>query len=215
MSVYCVVGVEMKIQLNASMLKMHPQIATRDTDNVESIVATAVDGDPGFDVHSPLGWIKCAKSENENGVAHWMAIDLRGVFFISNVNATFRYDSGKNVGVFVGNNPSVTDGRYEYQCGDRLPNSNVLRAPHWYSFACQPTRWVSYVSIQRTGYQYIQICEVAVYYKQNTTVGMLLLLCSTLDTTALIAVRRICCVRHRSQRFFHCSAQFSTNSFCG
>ena len=164
----------MKISLNASMLEMHPGIATG------SIVAKAVDGDYGTNVNNVAGWIRCVISDPTVGVAHWMGIDLKGLFFISNVTATFRYDEGEDAGVFVGNNPSVTDGVYEYQCGDRLPNDNVQSAPYIHKFACQPARWASHVSIQRIGY-YIQICEVEVYYKQNTTVGMLLLLYSIIQ----------------------------------
>ena len=175
---YCFVGIEIEVRLNVSMLKMHPGLATRNSQ--ESIIDTAIDGDPGNNVHFPAGWPQCGTSLPTSGVAHWLAIDLKGVFFISKVSATFRYNSAENAGVFVGNNPSVTDGLYEYQCGDRLPTSGVLRAPNWYSFACQPARWVSHVSIQRAGYNLIQICEVEVYYNQNTTVGMLLLLYSTI-----------------------------------
>ena len=168
----------MKVSVTASMLEMHPGIGT--ANGATSIVAKAVDGDYGTNVNNLAGWIRCVTSDPKWNVAHWMGIELKGLFFISNVTATFRYKTGKNVGVFVGNNPSVTDGVYKYQCGDRLPNNdNVKQAPHLYTFACQPARWASHVSIQRTGYNYIQICEVEVYYKQNTTVGMLLLLYST------------------------------------
>ena len=170
----------MKISLNASMLEMHPGIATK-ANGDKSSVATAVDGDYGIGVNNGPGWYKCVTSDPNLGVAHWMNIDLKGLFFISNVTATFRYDEGEDAGVFVGNNPSVTDGVYEYQCGDRLPNNTVQSAPYIHMFACQPARWASHVSIQRTGYEYIQICEVEVYYKQNTTVGMLLLLYSTIQ----------------------------------
>ena len=162
----------MKISLNASMLEMHPGIATRETGE-KSIVATAVDGDYGIGVNNGPGWFKCVTSYPTLGVAHWMSIDLKGLFFISNVTATFRYNRGRDAGVFVGNSLSVTDGVYEYQCGDRLPSNNVQSAPYIHMFACQPARWASHVSIQQTRNSYIQICEVEVYYKQNTTVGML------------------------------------------
>ena len=170
----------MKISLNASMLEMRPGIGTNET-GFTSSVATAVDGDYGTNVNNVAGWIRCVTSDPTVGVAHWMGIDLKGLFFISKVTATFRYSEGENAGVFVGNNPSVTDGVYEYQCGDRLPNNNTVQsAPYIHMFACQPARWASHVSIQRTNKYYIQICEVEVYYKQNTTVGMLSFLYSTI-----------------------------------
>ena len=140
----------MEIQLNVSMLKMYPGMATRTVGN--SSVATAIDGHYGIDVNNRQGWDKCASSHPTMGVAHWLAIDLKGLFFVSEVRATFRYNTGENVGVFVGNNPSVTDGRYEYQCGDRLPQDNTVQwAPHIYSFMCQPAKWASHVSVQRPG----------------------------------------------------------------
>ena len=181
----------MKISLNASMLEMHPVVATHEGD--KSSVATAVDGNYGM---SGPGWSKCVVSQPIKGVVHWMSIDLKGLFFISKVTATFRYSGGEGVAVFVGNNPSVTDGVYEYPCGDRLSKFN--RQSIHITFACQPARWVSHVSIQRTDHSYIQICEVEVYYKQNTTVGMLLLLYSTIYT--------ITCI-HRSESCVLCSTQ--------
>ena len=163
----------MQIHLKASMLKMYGGLYTAGGNTAN--VTTAIDGDDGAGANSGAGWVQCAVSALRRRSTHWLAIDLEGLFFVSKVRATFRYDSGRNVAVFIGN--PVLNGRYEYQCGDRLPDVNsVQRAPHWYTFACQPARWASHVSIQRIEADLIQICEVEVYYSQNTTVGMLLLL---------------------------------------
>ena len=157
---------------------MYPGIARESTSS--SNITTAVDGDDGRNVHSKAGWLKCATSHPtwNKPSPHWLAIDLKGIFSISKVSVSFRYDTGKDVAVFVGNNPSLTNGHDDYQCGVRW-KQNVQQAPHLHDFLCQPTKWASYVSVQRVA-KYIQICEVKVYYSQDTSVGMLLLLCSPL-----------------------------------
>ena len=83
---YCFVGIEIEVRLNISMLKMHPGLATNARSGQESIIDTAIDGDPGNNVHFPDGFPQCVTSLPTSGVAHWLAIDLKGLFFISNVN---------------------------------------------------------------------------------------------------------------------------------
>ena len=162
---YFVVGNEMKIQLNANMLTMYRKLFSG------SNVANAVDGDAGDKAHNLDGWLTCVSStRTATDDEKWLAIALKEVFLISKVRATFRWDTGKGVTVFVGNNPSVIDGRDDYQCGERWIE-NVIRAPHFHNFTCQPPKWASHVSVQRVE-QVIQICEVEVYYTQYTAVGM-------------------------------------------
>ena len=155
----------MKIRLNPNMLTMHRKLDDR------SSVSVVVDKDAGNTAHDPGElWLNCASS----AVAtkrdyHWLAIDLKEVFLISKVRATFRYESGTNATVFVGNNPSVTDGRDDYECGGRWL-TNVMRAPHFHNFVCQPPWWASHVSVQRNYFgsgildKVFHICEVEVYY---------------------------------------------------
>ena len=181
------------VHLNANMLTMHPGIATNEDSNkvLISDVAKAVDGDAGGAANSfPEGWAMCVNSVSRLG-PHWLAVNLKGVFLISRVRATFRYASGNNVAVFVGNNPSATDGRDVYTCGQRW-TQNVQQAPRFHNFTCQPSRWASHVSVQREA-QYLQVCEVEVYYTQYTAVGMPFTL-TFHNTSTLIAVRRVCCV---------------------
>ena len=158
------------------MLKMYPDIAIQRKTNIPSNIATAVDGHNGRGVHNSAGWIKCATSKPtwDKPSPHWLAIDLKGVFSISKVSVSFRYTAGNNAAVFVGNNQSLTNGHDDYQCGVRW-TQNVQRAPHFHDFLCQPPKWASHISVQRVD-QFIQICEVKVYYSQYTSVGMLLLL---------------------------------------
>ena len=161
----------MKIQLNANMLTMYRSQFTGTN------VATAVDGDAGDKAHldGRRGAFICARSTpTATDDEHWLAIDMKGVFLISTVRAAFRWTTGTNATVFVGNNPSVIDGRDDYQCGERWIE-NVIRAPHFHNFTCQPPKWASHVSVQRVE-TVIQICEVEVYYTQYTAVGMRLLL---------------------------------------
>ena len=166
----------MKIQLNENMLTMYRNLAVR------SSVSTAVDGYAGKDVHAPGGWRKCTNSSlAKKRDYHWLAIDLKGVFLVSTVRVFFRRSTGKNASVFVGNNPSTTDGGDDYQCGDRL-HANVTRTSHFSNFACQPPRWSSHVSVQRNYFgtkrldRVLQICEVEVYYTRNKIAGMPLFL---------------------------------------
>ena len=154
----------MKIQLNANMLTIYRKLADG------SNVFTAVDGHAGKDVHTKDGWSKCTSSSRATKRDYyWLAIDLKGVFLISTVRVSFRYLTGSNATVFVGNNPSVTDGSNDYQCGERWL-TNVTRAPHFHNFTCQPPRWASHVTVQRNYFgesaldKVIQICEVEVYY---------------------------------------------------
>ena len=161
----------MKILLNPNMLTMYRKLDDR------SSVSVVVDKDAGDTVHDYGGWYKCAASAKATKRDyHWLAIDLKEVFLISTVRATFRYESGTNATVFVGNNPSVTDGRDDYQCGDRWL-TNVTSAPHFHNFVCQPPRWASHVSVQRNYFgdsvidRVLQICEVEVYYIDCSTVG--------------------------------------------
>ena len=158
----------MKIQLNATMLTMYRELYAG-TD-----VANVVDGDAGDKAHDPDGVHTCASSTRTDD-EYWLAIDLKEVFLISTVRATFRWLTGTSVTAFVGNNPSVIDGLDDYQCGERWIE-NVMRAPHFHNFTCQPPKWASHVSVQRNVGDIIQICEVEVYYTQYTAVGMRLLL---------------------------------------
>ena len=202
--------------LNANMLTLHPGNGYIAYPRMTTSPSTAVDGYDGKDANNfPTGWLKCATSlQTAKNSPHWLAIDLKDVFLISRVRATFRYDYGQNAAVFVGNNPSVANGRDDYQCGERW-TQNVQRAPHFHNFTCPQPRWASHVSVQNNNTRDIQICEVEVYYIRYTSVGMLLLLYTFHDTTTHITVRRVCCVSCRRQSVFHWCAHFSTYSYCG
>ena len=199
------------IPLNANMLTLHPGNGSVSNPPMTTNVSTAVDGDAASDANTyPKGWLMCATSRQTAQLSpHWLAIDLKEVFLISRVRATFRHDRGKNVAVIVGNS-----GRDDYQCGQRW-TQNVQSAPHFHNFTCRQPRWASHVSVQNSNTHYVQICEVEVYYIRYTSVGMLLLLYTFHDTTTHIVVRRICCVSCRRQRVFHWGAHFSTYSYCG
>ena len=167
----------MKIQLDATMLTMYRELYAG------TYVANVVDGDAGDKAHDPGGVHTCVSStETAIDDEQWLAIALKEVFLISTVRATFRWETGTDVTVFVGNNPSVIDGRDDYQCGERWVK-NVIRAPHFHNFTCQPPKWASHVSVQRNVGKVIQICEVEVYYTQYTAVGMRCFCNSTTPTT--------------------------------
>ena len=151
------------IQLKPSMLEMRKGLAA------DSTVDKAIDGDNGTNANSPNGKDLCTRSSPGVRV-HWLAIRLEGLFLVSRVRVSFRQKSGKNSVVYVGNNPSNTNGTDDYQCGERWIG-DVQQAPHFHNFTCQPHRWVSHVSVQRHGWV-IQICEVEVYYTHDTTKGI-------------------------------------------
>ena len=174
----------MEIPLNASMLNMHPGIASRSVNGLTetSDIATAVDRDK---LMPNIAWNKCATSRavaTTRETEHWLAIDLKGVFLISRVKAAFRKHTGRQVAVFVGNHPFHTDGSDGYECGDRL-DDNAMPSPVFHNFTCQLPTWASHVSVQRININaymriwfYFQVCEVEVYYSSYASSGMLLFL---------------------------------------
>ena len=186
----------MKIQLNANMLTMYRKLFSG------SNVANAVDGDAGDNAHKSGGVHTCVSSPvTAIDDEQWLAIHLKEVFLISTVRATFRWETGTDVTVFVGNNPSVIDGRDDYQCGERWIE-NIIRAPLFHNFTCQPPKWASHVSVQRNVGEVIQICEVEVYYTQYTAVGMRLLL-QFRHTTTHCSVLCLLCFTQESTFLSH------------
>ena len=100
------------------------------------VLRTAIDGDNGADANNAAGWVKCAVSAVRTSSMHWLAIDLEGLFFVSKVRATFRYDKGQNVAVFVGNNPFVPNGRYECSVEIGCPMTTACTS---LVYVCMPT----------------------------------------------------------------------------
>ena len=61
-----------------------------------SSVPVVEDKDVGDTAHHCGGWFKCASSaEAAKRDYQWLAIDLKEVFLITAVRATFRYESGQ------------------------------------------------------------------------------------------------------------------------
>jgi protein tyrosine phosphatase len=165
-------GADMKIQLNANMLTMHRQL------DRASNVSAAVDGDPGYSNLALGGLKKCVGSAPVTQKDYdWLAIDLKEIFLISRVKVSLRLHSGLNTSIFVGSNPSVINGRDDYQCRERRLR-NIAWAPSFRSFTCQPPRLASHVSVRRNYFgtsnpdKVLQICEVEVYYTSITSVGV-------------------------------------------
>ena len=178
------VGAEMEVKLGASMLKMYPRVASciPGSSKGTSNIAYAVDQD-SRDESFLASWLTCTCSQAIHAVPgilptpiHWIAIDLKGVYLISRVSLAARYNYGKNSAVFFGNNPNPSTGRDDYQCGVRWTTKATLMFDS-HNFTCQPPRWVSHISVQKTPewsgafYFYLEVCEVDAYY---ITSGMLL-----------------------------------------
>lgn len=167
-----------KVHLNASMLSMYPELGsvTIGDNSVTSDISRAVDGDPGND--SEKSWLHCAVSKltkKEEVVLHWLAIDLKGIYLISKVMATFPQKTLLGVTVFVGNNPSANNGSDDFMCEKpQIKAANVKPAPHFYDFECQPARWASHVRLQRVvgKWQYLAVCEVEVHYAEHEESGI-------------------------------------------
>ena len=130
---------------------------------------SAVDGQLSQD------WIDCAVSKTSTPTV-WLSIDLGRLYSVNKIRLLSRLRFGRGSRIYVGKKATTSNGTNDHQCGSSVvfPDS----APSTFiDFPCSPVDWVQYVSIRRSGYtdilrtntgsQYLQVCEVEVYYDET------------------------------------------------
>lgn len=118
-------------------------------------------------------WIDCSVSKTSTPTV-WLSIDLGRLYSVNKIRLLSRLQFGSGSRIYVGKKASTSNGTNDHQCGSSVVFPNP--APSTFiDFLCSPVDWVQYLSIRRSGYtdiprtngQYLQVCEVEVYYDET------------------------------------------------
>ena len=128
--------------------------------------AKAVDG------HFGQNWKDCAISAFAPTRLLWLSIDLGRLYSVNNVAMLSRGQYGTESEIYVGKTAmsGSIDPAKDHKCGTKFPNGTAPTTLN--SFPCSPVRWIQYVTVRRqvpgsSIGEYLQVCEVEVYYNEN------------------------------------------------